>query len=414
MSSASKTSTPQASLLLFDPSGDFLGWSHQFASHSGWQVDRMDDPQMVLARLQTHRASAIVVASSVKGHAELNILSQVALTRPDMLRFQLGQGLDGHQQRIYKQELTHRIFTHPGQIEAIAATITYLRKVQRLITRPALQRYISAHQQLPTPPAVYAQLTRELNSRHSSAQQIAAIIEQDPALSARLLQQVNSACFALPRPVSRISEAVSLLGIRTLRALALSQRIRNSYPSHRNWRSFSFEKISQRALLVARLAEAICRHSAPNRGLGDQAFLAGLLQDIGILAMASQTPADYMKVLRLAVAENKSLHVAEQQVTGFYHGEVGAALMAHWKLPPRVVEAILFHPAPHLSQHSDFQPLTAAHVADALLPPAWQSGQISLSHRLNEGYLRQIGCLSELHHWKLIAQEYRQLWKQAA
>ena len=397
-------------IMLLDPHGEYLNWSKALKqTDRHWEVFCFDDPEALISRLDISHCNAIMISSSTKDYAEISILRRIQETHPDILRFQLGSKLETPKELIQKLELTHRIFPNPADVNDIAKTIEYLFKVTRLIRRPILKNFISQQNKLPVAPSVFNKLTQALGSDTTDARKIAEIVEQDPALSAKIIQLVNSSYFGLPRQISHISEAVSIVGIRMLRGLALSSQTSSTYPPHKNWKYFSFEKINHRSLLVARLAREICIDAGADKGITEQAFLGGLLHDIGILIMASQDPVAYLKVLQYATKEEKPIHSAERKITGVYHGEVGAALMTLWNIPARTVEAILFHPIPQLSEDQSFQPLTAVHVADALIPPAWQQKTAKMNSQLSQAYLKRIGHLGDLHRWKLMAYEYKLL-----
>jgi HD-like signal output (HDOD) protein len=411
----SEQATPtQASIkmMLLDPFGEHFNWSKQLQqTHISWQVFCIDDSDTLLSRLEIEHYDAIIISSAVKDYTEISVLRRAQEINPAILRFQLGSKLETPKEMAQKVELTHRIFPDPSATEEIAQTIEYLFKITRLINRPSLKQFISQQKKLPAAPTIYKDLTQELSSDTTNAKRIAAIVEQDPALSAKIIQLVNSSYFGLARQISHIPEAVSIIGIRMLRGLALCSQTSNIYPPHKNWKYFSFEKVNQRSLLVARLAREICQDAGTNKGIMEQAFLGGLLHDIGILVMASQDPAAYLKILQYATKEEKPLHTAERKISGVYHGEVGAALMTLWNIPALTVEAILFHPIPLLSKDQDFKPLTAVHVADALIPPAWQCKSSQMNSQLSEDYLERIGHLKNLHRWKLMAYDYKLLMK---
>lgn len=397
-------------VMLLDPHGEYLNWPKKLQkTHQNWEVFCIDDPETLISRLEIDHYDAIIISSAVKDYTELSVLRRAQEVSPSILRFQLGSKLETPKEIAQKVELTHRIFPDPSNIEKIAETIEYLFKITRLINRPTLKHFISQNKRLPAAPTTYKDLTQELSSDTTDARKIGAIVEQDPALSAKIIQLVNSSYFGLPRQISHIPEAVSIIGIRMLRGLALSSQTSDIYPPHKNWKYFSFEKVNQRSLLVARLARDICQDIGTDKGIMEQAFLGGLLHDVGILVMASQDPASYLKVLQYSVKEEKPLHAAERKITGVYHGEVGAALMALWNIPALTVEAILFHPIPFLSKDQSFQPLTAVHVADALIPPVWQHKTSQMNSQLSEAYLERIGHLNDLHRWKLIAYDYKLL-----
>lgn len=401
---------PNVRIMLLDPHGEYLNWPKQLQqTNRNWDIFCMDDAETLMSRLEISHYDAVLISSSVKDYTEISLLRRIQKKHPDILRFQLGNKLETPKELAQKLELAHRIFPKSSDINAIAQTIEYLLKITRLVNRPTLKRVISQKNKLPAAPVIFNELTQELSSDTTNAKKIASIVEQDPALSAKIIQMVNSSYFGLPRQISQISEAVSIIGIRMLRGLVLSSQTSNIYPAHKNWKYFSFEKINQRSLLVARLAHDICKDAGVNKVISEQAFLGGLLHDIGILVMASQDPAAYLKVLQYAVKEEKPIHTAEKKICGVYHGEVGAALMALWNIPVLSVEAILLHPVPHLSEDQSFQPLTAVHVADALIPPAWQQKNVKMNSQLSEVYLERIGRLNDLYRWKLLASEYKHL-----
>ncbi|WP_293267008.1 HDOD domain-containing protein [Neptunomonas sp.] len=401
-------------MVLLDPHGEYLNWPKLLNStNRNWDITRVDDPELLIFHLEANSYDAVIISSTVKDYTELSVLRRAQEIQPAILRFQLGSKLETPKEMAQKLELTHRIFPIPSDVEKIAETIEYLFKITRLINRPTLKQFISQNKRLPAAPTTYKELSQALSSDTTDAKQIGAVVERDPALSAKIIQLVNSSYFGLPRQISHIPEAVSIIGIRMLRGLALSSQTSGIYPPHKNWTYFSFEKVNQRSLLVARLARDICQDVGVDKGIMEQAFLGGLLHNVGILVMASQDPTSYLKVLQYAVKEEKSLHAAERKITGVYHGEVGAALMALWNIPALTVEAILFHPIPALSKDEGFQPLTAVHVADALIPPVWQHNETKMNSQLSKAYLERIGHLTDLHRWKLIAYDYKLLMQSA-
>lgn len=402
-------------LLMLDLHGDYINWGkHLKRTGRQWDVTRVEDTHSLAAHLESSHYDVLLVANSAKEYEALTALRRALEVSPDTLRFQLGITVETPKSLAQKMEILHRVFPKPGDIEAIASSIEYLIKISRLISRPALRQFISKENKLPAAPGIYRDLTQALNDETNDASRIAAIIERDPALSAKVIQLVNSSFFGFARQISHISEAVSIIGTRMLRGLALATQVADLYPPHPRWQYFSFAQVNERALLVARLARDICKDARAEKAVADQAFLSGLLNDIGLLVMISQDPEGYLKALQYAIREQKPLHVAEKNVLGLYHGEVGAALLALWNIPALTVESVLFHAAPHLSQETGFCPLLAVHVADALLPPVWQHKDTQLNSPLSEKFLEQTGQAKNLHRWKLMALEYKRLLTPAA
>ena len=123
--------------------------------------------------------------------------------------------------------------------------------------------------------------------------------------------------------------------------------------------------------------------------------------------MASHNPEQYKKLLAYSVKKQKPIYLVEKASFGFFHGEVGAALLGLWNLPPQVVEAVMLHHVPHLSEDKEFSPLTAVHVADAMLPSVSVVGNCDMASTLSLRYLDQVGVMDDVPQWRIIANEYR-------
>lgn len=410
------TQTSKLKILLLDSQGDRFNWADDINSTGRrWEVTRAESSGTLLNFLKNQRYHAIVIASSMHVHAEhQRCFKQATEIQPTAVRIML-TGMSGSpSDETRAMEVAHRMFSDRTPIAEIAATIEYLIKITQLINKPKTKAFISAIGTLPSPPQVYTRLTEALNSQQSNARQIAEIIEQDPALVAKVLKVVNSAYFGLERTISNIDQAATLLGVRILRGLALAGHLANLYPQNEHWSSFSFERINERALLVARFAREIAQDMKANPTIQDQAFIGGLLHDLGILIIACHAPTRYRQIMETARTKNVSICVVEKAMLGFFHGEAAAYLLALWNIPPQVVEAVLLHHTPHLTPGSDFKPLTAVHIADALLRPTQNEIGCNLSTQLSTAYIQRLGLETQIPHWQMSANLYNRLKKPAS
>ena len=198
-----------------------------------------------------------------------------------------------------------------------------------------------------------------------------------------------------------------MLGVQTIRSLALSSHLNSHYPQDKSWKYFSFEAVNSRSLMVARLAQDIARDASEDSRVADQAFLAGLLLDIGSLILASHNPAAYHKLMVYTAKKKVRLYRVEKKALGFDHAEVGAHLLDRWQLPPQVVDAVLLHHQPALSTETAFSVLSAVHVADSLIPSVSNQTGCEMGNKLSEPYLEQIGCDKDIHRWQMLANKYR-------
>lgn len=389
---------------MLDLDGEYYTWAQTLRDlNNHWDVLRVDSAASLVSYLKESKFQAIVIAPSSHHHRDQDCLVKAKNLQPRAVRAVL-PGLMGSPGQISRtSDLVSRIYTDQESTESVANSIEIQVKLNRLINKPQNRNFFSTSGPLPSPPLVYKALTDALNNTNSSIPEIAEIVQQDPALTAKVLRMVNSAFFGLQRQVSNIFEAVSLVGLRTLRGLALSGHLANIYPQDDQWAAFSFEKVNERSLMVARLAMQIAKDMSANVAIQDQAFVAGLLHDIGTLFIASKEPARYLDVMRLSGEKNVSICAVEKKRLGFFHGEIGAYLLAHWGLPAQVVEAVLLHHTPQLCGDKQFTPLTAVHIADALIPAVNNQTDAVLANKLVDQYVVATGADQQLGRWKIKA-----------
>lgn len=196
--------------------------------------------------------------------------------------------------------------------------------------------------ELPPLPQALVAVMQALQRDDLSTDHSIQLIERDPALAARTLRLANSAFYGVPGRVGSIADAVHLLGLRTvggvLTAAAMHCQLRvDRCPG------FGFEAYWRHALGTALLARAL----GPRAGLnGDEAFLAGLMHDVGALVLAAFHPEEAAEVIRLARAVDRPAHEVELSSLGLHHGTVGALVARHWRFPAAIADAIEQHHEP--------------------------------------------------------------------
>lgn len=219
---------------------------------------------------------------------------------------------------------------------------------------------------LPTLPAVATRLLGILGNPESSAADITLVLEQDMALSARLLRVVNSPFYGFQRRIQNIGQAVVIVGFQHLRTMALSLSVIDSlgranarldYPGF--WRHALSCAIWARELTHA-------RHPA----LAESAYLAGLLHDVGKLILGLLDDDAFAAVVAEQRARGELFIAAERRVLPYDHAQLGAALLEHWNLPETVAYAVGAHHAPDAAVPPGAEErrvvASAVHVADIL------------------------------------------------
>lgn len=193
---------------------------------------------------------------------------------------------------------------------------------------------------LPSLPAVAARINAEIENEALSAKRLGAIIAEDPSLASRLLRLANSAFYGMPRQIASIERAVMVLGFDTVKNLALSISIFSFFKKGISpaidvvglWNHSLGTAVSAR-ILVAR----------NNPKLAEQAFLFGIVHDIGKIALITQCLSDMEEVGRLIDQAGMPQEAAELKVFGFTHQKIGALLIREWKFPDMMVTGVKTH-----------------------------------------------------------------------
>jgi HD-like signal output (HDOD) protein len=233
-----------------------------------------------------------------------------------------------------------------------------------MLHQPTLRAIVGRISKLPAIPQVYAQLQQLLTDDDTSAHDVATLISKDAAITAKLLQLVNSAFFRLARRITSIEQAVNHLGFGAIRNLVLSAEVFSSWPGGQGKCVLSIDKLQLHVHKVAAAARALAAESPR----ADDALLAGLLHDIGYWILAEECHAQLSESVSLAIEEKIPLHEAETLIIGASHAQVGAYLLGLWGLPYPVIEAVAHHHTPECVPQSELDPLVAVAVAHALLP----------------------------------------------
>jgi HD-like signal output (HDOD) protein len=198
---------------------------------------------------------------------------------------------------------------------------------------------------LPVLPALAARLLEAVEDPDASASDLADLINSDPALALRLLKLANSAYYGFPRHIGTVNLAVVILGTETVRDLCLSMLITDCLSSGIDRVPFPINEFWKHSVSAAVAGRLIFRMAgAPNPG---EAFIAGLVHDVGKLFLGRYFPDDYAEVIRRTKEGQAPLLAAEAAVFQATHMQAGAWLLDSWNLPVWLVHAVRDH---HLTE----------------------------------------------------------------
>ena len=194
---------------------------------------------------------------------------------------------------------------------------------------------------LPSPPAIALRILEAVKQENTSFEDLARIIQVDPALTTKILQVANSSFYGMPNNVNTIEKALSVLGLNVTKNIALSFVIAKEMTGSGNG-GFNVTYFWKRAVTCAVGAELL---ASLLHYRNDDLFVSALLQDIGVLVIYLCHPDKYQQVLDEKRVTEASALGSERKIFGFDHQEVGAELLVEWGLPETISTLIYYHHA---------------------------------------------------------------------
>ncbi|MBW7995269.1 MAG: HDOD domain-containing protein [Candidatus Glassbacteria bacterium] len=222
----------------------------------------------------------------------------------------------------------------------------------------------SSIEKMPSLPTTVGKIIQLANDINSSAKDILAVIQLDPVVAAKVMRLINSAYYGMPNKVS-LKQAVVLLGINTIKNLALSSAVVNQMGKNKiAIKSFDQHRFWEHSLGTAIAARAICKKIGTDPTEVDEFFVSGLIHDLGKVVMALSLPMIYSRALKYGEDNKLSGIVAEKEKVGIDHAEVGSMLGLKWSLDEVLVDSILNH---HHPAESSSKLTWVVHVANCFV-----------------------------------------------
>jgi len=362
-----------------------------------WQMRFVDSIAAAMEALDAEPADAVIteIRAGVLDGAEL--LRRVRDHWPATVRLVLSS--QTAQEAVMRAlPVAHQFLTKPCDVSQLLQIVTRSCALQTRLYSGGVMASLGALKSLPSVPRLYQQLSTELDSGRATPKSVATIIEQDMAMTARLLQLVNSAYFGLSRRIVHIRDAVTMLGFEPIRMLVAQSELFRGMSKMCSPIGFSLEEIQQHSQRVGGIAATLLNDREASRNV----LCAAMLHDIGQVVLAVSMPEAYARSRAIAAKQGISLHAAEQLVFECTHADIGAHVLALWGLPTALVEAVAFHHQPVLAGAVQFGMAGAIHVADAIEHARQESGaelEAALTATIDRDYLRDVGKLDALPGW---------------
>jgi putative nucleotidyltransferase with HDIG domain len=306
-----------------------------------WEMAFAPGGEAALAILEAETFDVVVSDMRMPGVDGAALLEAVREKYPNMLRVILS-GYTELEASFRAVPVAHQFLLKPCDPDALRIAIERATSLLQALNSKMLTGLVGSLQDLPSVPRTFAELREALADPEASIDRVVKIVEQDVAISAKLLQLVNSAFFGITRDVSDVRTAVSYLGISILQNLVLSLEAFRCFQGHKPIPGFSLDQFHEHAHLAAKIA-ALALGKSKGNGV---AVGAAMLHDIGKLVIAERAPDHLARAIKGARQEKLPLYKIEEGLIGVSHAEVGAYLLSLWGLPYPLVEAVAHHHHP--------------------------------------------------------------------
>lgn len=257
----------------------------------------------------------------------------------------------------------------------------------------SLETLVQEIDSIPPLPTTVTRALQIIEDRESGSKELAKVLAEDQSITATLLKYANSAYYGLTRKVSTVSEATVILGFTTIRSMLLTASVHKVVNREVSGYALAQGELWKHSIQCAMVAKNLAKKSRFPQV--EQAFVAGLIHDIGKVVLNVYVGTQYGEIIDAVRQEQIPFMEAEKRILGFNHAEVGARLAAKWNLPDDLVDAIAHHHSPQDSEMNS--KLTAlVHIADAIcLMLGFGLGADGLLYPLNESVLEMLGLAVE-------------------
>ena len=363
-----------------------------------WEMEFAPGGEVALAEIRRRPFDVVVCDMCMPGIDGATLLQHIKEERPETVRIVLS----GHTEleaTFRALPVAHQFLSKLCDAEVLENVIERACGLRDLLAEKTMRHVVGAVQQLPPAPRIYLELTEALSRREAELETIANIIKQDPAITARVLQIVNSAFFGLPQSMTGIRDAIAYLGVFMVKNIVLSVEVFQAFEG--DPREFSVESLQQHCYLSARIAGRML----PDGYSAGDAFAAAMLHDIGKLILATQAPEHLAEVMHACRETGQPMHVVELERHPFCHAHVGAYLLGLWGLPYPLVEAVAHHHTPGQVKQREFGVLGGVYLANLLahelLPP--ENGEGPSCRIPDDVYLNELGVADRVPEWRAMA-----------
>jgi HD-like signal output (HDOD) protein/CheY-like chemotaxis protein len=306
-----------------------------------WRLEFRENARDALRLLATTPMDVVVSDVHMPEMDGLQLLRQAKKTCPRAARIVLsGQTQPDQLARSFQS--VHLFLSKPCDMQLLKRRIRQVVNHGEEIPDGSLKSLISRIGAVPSLPLLARKLQEEFQSPSPNVEEIASIVSMDIGMSASVLHVANSGYFRANVPLLNPAMAVRWLGAETVRSFLVTHGMRSSLETN-GFKYFDAAALWQNSIERGNAARAAALAGTGDPVLADEAFAAGLFQDIGQIILATILRRSYDDIVLEARLRGEPLWQVESELIGVTHAQVGAYLLSLWGLPQTVLDAVMFH-----------------------------------------------------------------------
>ncbi len=337
---------------------------------------------------------AVLVDCTANATTNLDVVGRLAKDHPSVVRFAV-VAPDDRQTMLLLIDRVHQVVRPDVSAGRLVNQVRSAMNLRRLMSNDQLEARIASIDSLPSLPDSYTRIVGALRNPDISTHTVADLISADPAITAKLLQVVNSAYFGLSRQVTSVNHAVNLVGVNTIQSLVLASSVFDEFQDLKIPRS-SIEEIFSRSIAVGSKARLLAHAFDFDPYAAENTLIGGMLHDIGRLIMARYFAEDFIEAIRMAEEERVPFHEAADRLLGASDAVMGGYLLSLWGLSDPIIEAVAMRYSPRLIPTPVIGPLTAVHLAWAIDADERHKVKIETDSFIDLEYLGMLGLDSQV------------------
>jgi len=311
------------------------------SKHKEWEMAFAESGEDALVLFEKQSFDVIVSDIRMPKMDGAELLQKVKDAYPSTIRIALS-GQVGLNEVVRSIRAVHQYISKPCDAEDLIEKIESALKSRKILNDPMMQELVTEIDALPVIPNVFKEIEEELRAPEPSINKVADLISMDVGLVAKTLKLINSPYFGLPSQIDSIFQAITMLGLDTIKALVLGTHLFSMYDENL-LPNFSLSMLWEHSFRVSNIARLIAEYEGMSRDQVVQARMTGLLHDVGKLVLANSFPERYKRVLDNVSDVKRTIYDCEQEEFGTTHAEIGAFLMGLWGMPGDLVHGIGYH-----------------------------------------------------------------------